>query len=128
MCCGQKRAELRSSLTSPLKPNAPPTTSSYHPTQVRRPAASGHAAMQAPPPGAGSAQQSPGATSEADPGAAQLPSRHFAVSLRYLEKSPIRVRGPITGRFYEFSQSRRVQSVDARDANSLLLTRYFRRA
>jgi hypothetical protein len=49
------------------------------------------------------------------------------VSLRYLENSPIRVRGPVTGQDYEFSGSRPVQSIDARDASSLLKTRFFRR-
>jgi hypothetical protein len=51
-----------------------------------------------------------------------------SVQLYYLETSPIRVQGLSTGRSYEFSGSERVQSVDARDASSLLNTRYFRRA
>lgn len=51
---------------------------------------------------------------------------HPPVSVRYLEKSPIRVRGTVTGRQYEFSGSRRVLSVDARDASSLLQSRFFR--
>ena len=45
--------------------------------------------------------------------------------LRYLEKSPIRVRGPATGREYEFSAADPVRLVDARDAESLLRTRFF---
>lgn len=49
-------------------------------------------------------------------------------AVRYVKNSPIRVRGPVTGRYYEFSGSRPVQSVDARDASSLLNTRFFRRA
>jgi hypothetical protein len=48
--------------------------------------------------------------------------------VRYLETSPIRVRGLATGRSYEFSGSRPIQQVDARDASSLLNTRFFRRA
>jgi hypothetical protein len=53
---------------------------------------------------------------------------HYAqVSVRYLENSPIRVRGPVTGQQYEFSGSRPVQPVDARDASLLLQTRFFRR-
>jgi hypothetical protein len=51
-----------------------------------------------------------------------------SVSITYQENSPIRVRGPVSGRFYEFSGSRPVQQVDARDASSLLNTRFFRRA
>ncbi len=50
------------------------------------------------------------------------------VSVRYLERSPIRVRGPVTGQQYEFSESRPVQSVDGRDASSLLQSRFFRRS
>lgn len=49
------------------------------------------------------------------------------VSVRYTENSAIRVRGPITGREYEFSGSHPVQSIDPRDAGSLLGTRFFRR-
>jgi len=56
---------------------------------------------------------------------AQTPAGWSSVGLRYLEKSPIRVRGPATGRQYEFSAVNSVQSVDARDAESLLNTRFF---
>jgi hypothetical protein len=53
---------------------------------------------------------------------------HASIGLRYQENSPIRVRGSVTGIYYEFSGSRAVQPVDARDASSLLNTRFFRRA
>jgi hypothetical protein len=53
---------------------------------------------------------------------------HSSVSVRYLENSPTRVRGLVSGMCYEFSGSRAVQQVDARDAASLLNTRFFRRA
>ena len=53
---------------------------------------------------------------------------HSWVSVRYLEKSPIRVRGLVSGLWYGFSGSHAVQRVDARDASSLLNTRFFRRA
>ncbi len=49
------------------------------------------------------------------------------VKLRYLEKSPIVVRGPATGRQYDFSAVRPVQAVDVRDADALVRTRFFRR-
>jgi len=49
-----------------------------------------------------------------------------SINVRYLEKSPIRVRGSVSGMFYEFSGPRAVQQVDARDAASLLNTRFFR--
>lgn len=51
-----------------------------------------------------------------------------SISIRYLETSPIRVRGLVSGMNYEFSGSHPVQQVDARDASSLLNTRFFRRA
>jgi hypothetical protein len=50
------------------------------------------------------------------------------VTLRYLERSRILVRGPASGRQYEFSADRAVQHVDGRDAPALLETRFFRRA
>ena len=52
---------------------------------------------------------------------------HSSISVRYLENSPIRVRGSVSGINYEFSGSRPVQLVDARDAASLLNTRFFHR-
>lgn len=55
----------------------------------------------------------------------QPPAGWSSVGLRYLEKSPIRVLGPATGRKYEFSAVNSVRSVDARDAESLLRTRFF---
>jgi hypothetical protein len=45
-----------------------------------------------------------------------------------MTNSAIRVRGSVTGNYYEFSASRAIQPVDARDATSLLNTRFFRRA
>jgi hypothetical protein len=47
------------------------------------------------------------------------------VALNYLERSPIRIRGPVTGRIYEFSGSHPVQPVESRDATDLLRTRFF---
>jgi hypothetical protein len=46
--------------------------------------------------------------------------------IEYLERSPIIVEGPQTLRVYRFSAESRVQSVDPRDARSLLETRFFR--
>jgi hypothetical protein len=58
---------------------------------------------------------------------APVASPQALVRVRYLESSPIRVRGPATGQQYEFSGSRPVQSIDARDAAPLLQSRFFRR-
>jgi hypothetical protein len=52
--------------------------------------------------------------------------RYPVVALRYLEHSPILVTGSATGRRYEFSERHPLQSVDVRDAQALLRTRFFR--
>lgn len=48
-----------------------------------------------------------------------------SVALRYLENSRIIVRGPATGRVYDFSAAEPVQHVAAADAVSLLRTGLF---
>lgn len=55
------------------------------------------------------------------------PASARSVVLRYRERARVMVRGPVTGRSYEFSAGQPSQSVDARDAESLLRTRYFMR-
>ena len=50
------------------------------------------------------------------------------VLLRYRERVRVLVRGPVTGRAYDFSAEQPTQVVDARDVEALLLTRYFMRA
>jgi hypothetical protein len=50
------------------------------------------------------------------------------ISISYLEKAPLRVRGLTTGRTYEFSAADPVCEVDLQDASALLNTRFFRRA
>ena len=49
------------------------------------------------------------------------------LAIRYLDSTPVRVRGLVTGVAYEFSPAQPVQPVDARDAAALLNTRLFRR-
>lgn len=68
----------------------------------------------------------PAATPALATAPAPAPSRNSSVALRYLESSPIRVRGPVTGQPYDFSGSHPVQAVDSRDATALLRTRFFR--
>ena len=51
-----------------------------------------------------------------------------AVNLNYVAGSPVRVRGAVTGRQYDFSGLRPTQAVDARDAAGLLRTSLFRAA
>jgi hypothetical protein len=45
--------------------------------------------------------------------------------IRYIERSPVRVIGPVTGRPYNFSELSPVAWVDTRDAELLLRTRFF---
>jgi hypothetical protein len=49
------------------------------------------------------------------------------IPLRYIANPSVRVHGPVTGQPYEFSTAQRIQSVDTRDAEALLKTRFFRR-
>ena len=125
MCCGQKRTELRNSQApgtsrtvpqySPgnnwaqvvrTQPSAPPLTRTASPHQPANPQTR---SIQ---------PQAPTTTS----------TPNSSISVRYLENSPIRVRGLVSGMSYDFSGAVPTQQVDARDASSLLNTRFFRRA
>lgn len=61
------------------------------------------------------------------PGPANYAPNRSAVSLRYTGSHQIQVRGPVSGRAYQFSGAQPLQSVDARDAGALLQTNLFRR-
>lgn len=50
------------------------------------------------------------------------------VLLRSRERARVLVRGPVTGRTYEFSAERPAQPVDPRDADALMRTTRFVRA
>lgn len=50
-----------------------------------------------------------------------------SMNLMYYGFASVSVRGPATGQLYRFSKISPVQSVDARDARSMLKTRLFRR-
>ena len=97
MCCGQKRAALKSSaITQPVRP---------HPVPPRPPAF----AYPDPPP----ARRDTGRPSG-------------SVRLLYTERSLIRVRGSATGKEYEFSGAAPLQNIDSGDASALLATRFFK--
>ena len=49
-----------------------------------------------------------------------------ALNLMYFGYASVSVRGPFTGQLYQFSRLHPVQSVDARDAVTILRTRLFR--
>ena len=100
-CCGQKRAALRSApLPTVTRPSPNLRTATSQPSIAGR--------------------QLTVHTQSAQP----LPS-HSSVALRYTETSPILVRGPASGRHYQFSGSNPVQAVDARDVAALLRTGFF---
>ena len=106
-CCGQQRALLK---------NPPTPTRTPAPAAVaRRPVLGG--------PG------TPAATWPTTPLAASVSASTKPggmATLRYLERSPILVEGPATGRHYNFSAGNPVQAVDRRDAAALVRTRFFR--
>jgi hypothetical protein len=125
MCCGQKRSELRNSQAQRTVRTVPQYVSGNSQVQAVRTQISA-------PPGVRSA--SPSRLTNTQTRSIQpqhstpVSTVNPLVSVRYLENSPIRVRGLVTGISYEFSGSGPVQQVDARDASSLLNTRFFRRA
>ena len=125
MCCGQKRSELRNSQTQWTTQSVP----QYVPGNSASPAVR---TQPWTPQGMQAASPHPPAYPQTRSVQPQVPAPvstpQSAVSVRYLEKSAIRVRGLVTGVSYEFSGAAPIQHVDARDAASLLNTRFFRRA
>ena len=111
-CCGQKRDELRerSAVPAPRMKNP------------RKPASQ---ATSIPTTTASRAPSRPDSHAPAQPPTASAPGN--TVRLAYLERSPIRVRGPSTGSEYRFSAAQQVQHVALADAEALLRTHYFRR-
>ena len=99
-CCGQKRAAFRQRSATRAFVPAPPS----------------------PPPSPVARTRPPAAAQRADP-----PARGER-KVEYTERSSVRVRGSATGRIYTFSAKQSVQSIDARDAQALLATRFFRTA
>ena len=122
MCCGQKRAELRNSQAQRSTPPHDYGNSQPHAVRNQLPS---YAATAVVTPRPLAAMQ----TRNVQPQPAVPASMpRSSISVRYLENSPIRVRGLVSGMNYEFSGARPIQQVDARDAPSLLSTRFFRRA
>jgi hypothetical protein len=124
MCCGRKRTALRNSQAQSTTRSVPQHNSGNSPAPAVRtqPATPGmHAASPHRP---ASSQTQISQPQAAVPVSMPQPS----ISVRYVESSPIRVRGLVTGVSYEFPGAAPIQQVDARDAASLLNTRFFRRA
>jgi hypothetical protein len=130
MCCGQKRAELRNNSAIPVQGSTSPATTSHQPTKVVSSPivelrALGRTSISARVTSPNqSIHQQPPTMNRSVP----VASPFAPMTIRYLESSRICVRGPVTGQQYEFSGVRPVQSIDARDAASLLQSRFFRRA
>ena len=123
MCCGQKRTVLRNSQTQWTTPSV----QQYGSGNSEAEAARSHTPM-APTTQKTSPQRAANLqTRSIQAQVATATSTYSSISVRYLEKSPIRVRGMASGMSYEFSGSRPVQQVDTRDAPPLLNTRFFRR-
>jgi hypothetical protein len=125
MCCGQKRSELRNSQGEGTTRNVNHSTFvNSHPQALRSQAMA--------PPAVRTDSVSRPAGTDLGSGPVHAPTSdalaQFSVGIRYLENSAIRARGSASGRYYEFSGSHPVRQVDARDASSLLNTRFFRRA
>jgi hypothetical protein len=125
MCCGQKRAELQNSQAKRAARSVPQQVSGNSQAQAVR-------TQPSTPPEMRTVSRNPPVNPQIRSIPSQSPtpisSQHSSISVRYLENSPIRVRGPVSGMDYEFSGAHAVQLVDARDAQSLLNTRFFRRA
>lgn len=85
----------------------------------------GRAAAAAAPPANLYVAPLPPAPPSAD--APQAPAAPTTVRVRYTQQAGVRVRGPASGRSYEFSVIAAVQSVDSRDAEGLVGTGFFRR-
>ena len=85
MCCGSRRAAWRAASSSAVAARAAQPPTAVEPARAA-PAALG--------------PQGPGVT---------------LIKLRYADSAPIRLRGPITGRAYDFSGAEPVQEVDVRD-------------
>lgn len=63
---------------------------------------------------------------ERNEGSSTAETQEPALSLMYYGYAQVSVRGPVTGRLYQFSRQQPVQAVDSRDAVSILKTRLFR--
>lgn len=105
MCCNQKRSALRNSVVG-VRPAVPTRNSAVRPF-IGQGSSTPRIAIHGP------------AISLSHPAASS------GVVVRYLEQAPLRVRGPVSGRSYDFSASRLEQPVDRRDLGGLLSTGLF---
>ena len=116
MCCGQKRSALRSAPFLGITHGRAKLPIDL--TPARRPS-TGLIARE----GVAIGSHPPRATNELE-----LVHDPTPVSLRYVRTAPMRLIGEVSGRQYEFSGSRPIQSIDPRDLFQLLSMGYFSRA
>jgi len=109
MCCGQKRSLLQNTMVRNTMPRTLPQMAAEKRERLVQ-AARVAKLSQAP---------------VVRPAPASPPSGE--VAMRYLQNVPVRVRGLVSGRSYEFPGPQTVQPIDARDVPGLLNTRLFRR-
>ena len=97
MCCGSRRSAWRAA------PAFPRATASAEPPAPR-------------------------AVSQTDAATVRSAGDAFpSVKLHYAQTAPVRLRGPVTGRAYDFSGEQPVQAVDVRDAAVFARNPAFRR-
>jgi hypothetical protein len=118
MCCGQKRQALRSAPSSGKTPIS--VRQSMLRASANRPSTA-HIASEI-------VRQFNEPSAAASRGLALAPDApRTPVTLRYVRTAPMRVAGEGSGRQYEFSGSRPIQTVDPRDLFQLLSMGYFSR-
>ena len=118
MCCGQKRQTLRSAPPSGKTPIS--ARLSMLRVSKSRPSTA-HITSEI-------VRQFSEPSAAASQGLTLAPSPPTPVTLRYVRIAPMRVAGEGSGRQYEFSGSRPIQTVDPRDLFQLLSMGYFSRA
>ena len=111
-CCGQNRSAMSASQAATQRSREWPSN------------LPGPTALRTDPSLRGSASS---AVAERNSNVAPALSRR-AMSVRYVERNAVIVRGPASGTSYRFSAASPVQSVDVRDADSLLRSGLFMRA
>jgi hypothetical protein len=116
MCCGSKRTGLKNSLSTTAATSNRPLAGAQRGIELGRTSTA---------PTASSSLVNPAVQAQISPSGTTREGSFIAIS--YLGKAPVRVRGLTTGRAYDFSASDPVREVDARDASTLLNTRFFRR-
>ena len=123
MCCGEKRSAMKGSGEFAVSRSAPSSAGVQSiPADTRA-----HAQPWGQR-GFETALSGPSGQRVRTPVALAVSSFRPKMNIRYLGSSPIRLRGSVSGRSYQFSVTRPVQPLDSGDAASLLNTRLFRRA